>query len=133
LEVEELNRVLTRFGSALTRLEEAIALNPTEPLSVEGTIQRFEFTIELAWKSLKLFLADAGISADSPKEALRQGFRARWIEDEMIWLEMLEDRNQTTHIYQEAKAREIFEHLSGYSQLLRKLHYTLTERIDSAN
>ena len=37
---------------SLDRLGEALRVGAEEPLAIDGTIQRFEFTFELFWKSV---------------------------------------------------------------------------------
>jgi nucleotidyltransferase substrate binding protein (TIGR01987 family) len=68
------------------------------------------FAIELTWKSLKRVLADEGVETGTPREALMQAYKARWIDDEALWLSMLRDRNATSHIYDEDTARQIYAH-----------------------
>ncbi len=76
-------------------------------LEKEGAIQRFEYTFELAWKTLKDYLIYSGIIFDqiTPRAVIKQAFAARIIEDGQIWIEMLEQRNLMSHTYN----REIFE------------------------
>lgn len=72
-------------------------------LIVNGTIQRFEFTIELYWKMLKRLLAREGIDARTPRQTLKKA-----------WLQMLKDRNATSHIYSETMACKIVTNISQY-------------------
>ncbi|MBI5400104.1 nucleotidyltransferase substrate binding protein [Candidatus Saganbacteria bacterium] len=80
-----------------------------EELQQDGVIQRFEFTFELLWKALKLLLEEKGIKALSPKDVFQESFRLEWIDDEMVFLNMLDDRNRTSYIYDEKTSREIFD------------------------
>lgn len=119
---------LADFGRALDRLDEALAVSPDAPLAVDGTIQRFEFTFELAWKSAKAALIAEGISTRSPREALREATRMGWLADERAWLEMIEDRNLASHIYREEVADEIYAHIRTNVLALRALHTLLKVR-----
>jgi nucleotidyltransferase substrate binding protein (TIGR01987 family) len=110
----ELRRTLDQLGRAIERLKEALAEPPTNPLALDGTIQRFEFTIELFWKSMKRRLAIEGVETGTPREALRGAFAAGWIDDETLWLDMLRARNETSHAYNEALARAIRDRVRGY-------------------
>ena len=118
---------LTQFSQAHGRLEEALAMPLSQPLVLDGTIQRFEFTFELAWKTLKVFLEDQGIQCQSPKGCLREAFRLGWIadEDEEKWLALLQARNMTSHVYNEKMALEIYQtikkHACSFNQLLKIL------------
>ena len=70
-------------------------------LEKEGVIQRFNFTIELAWKTLKDKMESDGLSFElvSPKVVLKKAFQANYINDIEIWLAMVQDRNLMSHTY----------------------------------
>lgn len=103
---DELKFSLEKFDSAIKRLDEGVK-EAKDNLGRDGVIQRFEFTFELLWKTLRLFLLDEGIITKSPKESLKEGFKFGLIKDEKIFLDMLEDRNQNSHIYSEEVSAEI--------------------------
>ncbi|MBU3104403.1 nucleotidyltransferase substrate binding protein [Clostridium gasigenes] len=94
------------FFKALKRLEEALEKDITDDLVVDGIIQRFEFTFEQAWKSMKLHLEDQGIldEALSPRSTIRCAFKQQLISNGDIWIEMMLDRKRTSHMYDEATA-----------------------------
>lgn len=94
---------LHNLGCALERLHEALQEPEGNSLVVDGTIQRFEFAIELYWKTFKRLLALEGIQSNTPRESVQRAFQAEWIADETAWLGMLRDRNDS-HIYDEATA-----------------------------
>ncbi len=117
------------FNSALKRLDEA--LNAEYSMIVgDAVIQRFEFTFELAWKSLRDYLKNVhGLICNSPKQCFREGFSLGLYDQETAerLLQMVDDRNETTHTYDENKIAQIFENVKDhYSQLLNKI-YQLTE------
>lgn len=58
---------LNQYSQSLDRFYEAIQVKD-ETLAIDGTIQRFEFTFELAWKTIKIFLQHEGILCNSPRE-----------------------------------------------------------------
>ncbi|KJR45910.1 Nucleotidyltransferase [Desulfosporosinus sp. I2] len=107
--MSEPNTKIDNFIRALIRLEEGIAkYDEANDLLRDGIIQRFEFTFELAWKTLKTIFENEGLTGlNSPKTVLREAFSAGLINDEGLWLAMLRDRNSTTHIYSEQAAIEI--------------------------
>ena len=73
--------------------------NPND-LEKEGTIQRFEFTHELAWKVMKDFLKDKGIQGIiGSKDATRLAFQNEIITNGQVWMDMIESRNKTVHTY----------------------------------
>ncbi|MFM7275753.1 MAG: HI0074 family nucleotidyltransferase substrate-binding subunit, partial [Gammaproteobacteria bacterium] len=113
---------VAEWASALDRLDEALALPADAPLLIDGTMQRFEFCFELAWKSLKLMLSEQeGIAIASPRQALEQAFALGWILPEEPWLQMLQDRNLSSHTYRQGLAREIHARIPLHAQSMRML------------
>ncbi len=112
------------FEKALLKLEEATSLEETEIVR-DATIQRFEFTFELGWKALRTFLLQVhGIVCNSPKKCFREGLVLNFYDvrvTEQLLL-MVDDRNETTHTYDENKAQKIYENIiNEYAGLLRLL------------
>lgn len=66
---------LLNLGKALERLREALQVPQESVLAVDGTIQRFEFAIELYWKTLKRLLAQEGIVTNTPRETLQRAYQ----------------------------------------------------------
>jgi len=97
------------FNQALTRLKEALDEDLSKGgIVVDGTIQRFEFSFELAWKLAKAVLFFQGIESDTPRTVIKDAFKAKLISGGDEWIDMLEDRNKTSHIYDEKQARGIY-------------------------
>ena len=89
------------FKDAYKHLKYAVTevKNPND-LEKEGTIQRFEFTHELAWKVMKDFLKDKGIQGIiGSKDATRLAFQNEIITNGQVWMDMIESRNKTVHTY----------------------------------
>ena len=76
MRASQMKATLDSLGKALDRLEEALGQPLENPLAVDATIQRFEFTIELFWKALKRCLEFEGIDASTPRSALQQAYQA---------------------------------------------------------
>ena len=96
--------------SAFKRLEEALRESETE-LAIDGTLHRFEFTFELAWKTMKDYLEYNGVieNTGSPREVIKAGFKQGMIEDGEAWIDMMLSRNSLSHLYDENKSREIYD------------------------
>jgi nucleotidyltransferase substrate binding protein (TIGR01987 family) len=114
-----LRHLFDDLGRSLDRLAEALAVPAEQPLAIDGTIQRFEFTFELFWKAVRRLLARQGIDANSPKAVLQQAYRQGWLDDEQAWLRLLEDRNLTSHTYQEPLALEIYRRIPSHHGAMR--------------
>lgn len=97
-----------QFKQALDRLAESLAL-PKNDVVRDSAIKRFEIAFDLAWKALKAYLEDQGVSCASPRACFREAFRQQLIGDEAIWIEMIERRNETVHTYNLATAEKIFD------------------------
>lgn len=102
------------FCRACTRLNEALTeynASPESSVLRDGVIQRFEFTFELGWKSLKEYMEDQGASGELqfPKGVLKAAYAAELISDADVWLDMLASRNITSHIYDDAQAAQVLE------------------------
>lgn len=104
---------LSDFDKALNRLNEAIeeSKNNTKSTTLkDGVIQRFEFCYEICWKVMKMYLENEGIEeAKSPRSTFREAFKVELIDDGEAWIDMLKDRNLTSHVYDEEMAIEIYE------------------------
>lgn len=121
---------LDRLTRAAQRLTEAIAAYDDQPVDVirDGAIQRFEFCTELAWKTTREYLIDQGYTElNSPKSVMKQAFADGLISDG--WLELLEDRNRTSHLYDDATAAVIFDRIRAkHVPLFRALIAALAKK-----
>lgn len=120
------------LSRAVDRLAEALAQPPANSLAIDGTIQRFEFTVELFWKTLRRCLEAEGVAPGTPRDTLTSAFHAGWIDDETAWLSMLRDRNQTSHVYDEAAAQAIYSRIRGYFPVMRRALDWLHTRYSTA-
>src|ERR1035437_383073 len=110
-----------KVGNAAARLREAVAA-PESSIVRDAVIQRFEFSFELVWKALKLYLERQGHECGGPRPTLKKAFADGLIatpEEADVWLQMLEDRNLTSHAYDETLATRTYQHVvRDYSRLL---------------
>jgi nucleotidyltransferase substrate binding protein (TIGR01987 family) len=112
------------FEMAFLRLKEAVDdFENLNRLSKEGLIQRFEYTLELAWKTLKDYLESKQEIAKFPKDVIKKSFRSDLIEDGEIWMEMLEKRNLLSHTYEEQIFNQVLTEITGtYFEQISKLY-----------
>jgi nucleotidyltransferase substrate binding protein (TIGR01987 family) len=122
------------YEKALSLLREALAkIETLSELEKEGTVQRFEFTFELAWKTLKDYLIHQGIVLDqiTPSSVIKQAFAAKIIRDGQLWIDMLRCRNLMSHTYDEAVFDQaIHEMAKRFLPGLDELHGFLKNRIE---
>ncbi len=106
----EMGYAVGKLKRAFLRLKGAVE-EAVDDLDRDGTIQRFEFTFELLWKAIKVILEYEGLYCAGPRSCIKEAARRGFLVDGEILLDMLEDRNKSTHIYDEETANEIFERI----------------------
>lgn len=117
----KLDRNLINFQKALTRFKE-ILQEPESSIVVDATIQRFEFTYELMWKTLKSFLEEIhGIRTVSPRQVFKETYTLSFIESEDLFLEMLHSRNLLSHTYNEDLANDIYKKCPSYHSAMQDI------------
>ena len=118
------NRLTERvsdFLTAVNRLEEAL-MQPENAFMRDATIQRFEFTYELAWKALKLWLEHKDVIVLNAKDVLQAGLEQGMLADGNGWTQLHRMRNLTSHTYDEAQAARVYQLIkSDGLQLFRAL------------
>ena len=91
------------FDRALALLREALARGPSalNQLEKEGVVQQFEYTLELAWKTIKDYLEESGLvlTAVTPRQVIKDAFAARILADGQTWIDMINHRNLLSHTY----------------------------------
>ncbi|ASN03891.1 nucleotidyltransferase substrate binding protein [Virgibacillus necropolis] len=130
----KLRQSMENLQKAIRRLEDALNEDEINSLYIDGTIQRFEFTFELYWKTLKRLLEEEGIEPKTPRDTLKRAYAIGWLENEESWLQMLRDRNETSYVYDEEKAKRIYKHIAGYFPEMKATFNVLKEKYkDSEN
>lgn len=101
-------------------------------LEKEGIIQRFEYTFELAWKTLKDYLESSGIVFEeiTPRTVIKQAFESNIIKDGELWIKMLIQRNLLSHTYNQERFNEAIKKIqSEYIDLLDDFYMFLKGKI----
>jgi nucleotidyltransferase substrate binding protein (TIGR01987 family) len=125
------------FDRALILLRSALEerrIDEFNRLEQEGLIQRFEFTYELAWKTAKDYLQEAGVVLDeiTPKAVLQAAFIAGLVQDGQVWVDMRLHRNLLSHTYDEHKFVEVLQAvMDNYLSAFEELHTFFVERMIS--
>ena len=89
-----------------------------------GQVQKFEVCVELFWKTMKKFLYEIhGIEAISPKIVMKQLYRIEYTNEKKYetLIEMINDRNRLSHIYNENQFNEIYCRLTEYLYLMKRI------------
>ena len=123
------------FNNAVKRLNEVNIVykkDNDDTMYRDSLIKRFEFTFELAWKTLREFLFVQGYSLAiaSPKNVIAVAYREGFINNEGIWLDMLDSRNATVHDYDGELSDKIANDISNrYCKELQKLCKFILENL----
>ncbi len=123
------------FEKAFLLLKEIIEskddLSEYEAIVQEGIVQRFEYTFELAWKTLKDKMEFDGISFEriSPKYVFKDAYKSKYIDDIDVWIEMTNSRNLMSHTYDSLKLLEILKNIKEefYPEILKIYNYFESE------
>jgi nucleotidyltransferase substrate binding protein (TIGR01987 family) len=119
MEQENWERKKRTFKNALDRLEESLQIPTDQNIVIDGVIQRFEFTFELSWKWLKQYLEYKGIlDAKAPRDVFRHAYALDIIQDGEAFIEMMKDRNVSSHTYDEATANAIYKRIKDQHYFL---------------
>ncbi len=115
---------------ALGRLKEAAVLPGEVTIHQDATIQRFEFTFEIAWKLMKTIVELEGLSVASPRNAIRQAATVGIIDNPSMWLEFLGNRNLTVHTYKEEVAQKVYQSAKQFIPHVEKLLISVKDYLD---
>ena len=115
------------YKKALSQLEKFIAKGQLNELEEQGLIQAFEYTHELAWNVLRDYLREQGnFALHGSRDATREAFKLDLIDEGQVWMDMITDRNRSSHTYNQATANSIAAHITQhYFQQFLKLKETL--------
>ncbi|MDX9973088.1 MAG: nucleotidyltransferase substrate binding protein [FCB group bacterium] len=124
------------FDRAVVLLREPIerGIDSLSDLEREGTVHRFEFALELAWKTLKDYLEHEGtlVNPVTPRNVIKEAFAAQIICDGQVWIDMLDHRNLLSHTYDldtfEKAVRAIQDR---YHPAIEDLHAWFTGRLQT--
>lgn len=109
---------ISHFLRARERFEE-YRKNIVREQDRAGAIQAFEYTYEMAWKTMKRLLAEQGIiDINSPRSCFREAAKVGMISDPKNWFSFIEIRNLTVHIYSEQNVEQVVASFNGFSKLL---------------
>ena len=118
---DKYNRNLKSFEKALIQLGDALEESES-PIVRDACLQRFEFSYELLWKTLKIFLEEIhGVRAVSPRQVFKEAFALSIIDEELTFVEMIESRNTLSHTYNEEQAAKIYVKCAAYLKVMNSV------------
>lgn len=119
------------FKKAYINLDSAVSqFDSLSILEKEGLIQRFEYTFELAWKTLKDYLESQDVEVRFPREVIKESFKYNLIDNGDIWMDMLEKRNLMAHTYDEHRFNLAVNKIkNSYYEAISQVYSILGERL----
>lgn len=125
---------LENFEKAHNRLKEALAAIDSDPknqLYAIAVIGSYQFTFELAWKTLKDYLNYSGVDVSLPRDVIKQAFHHQIIKEGDLWIQMLETRNIIAHVYQEKLALQaVLDIRNRFLPGIQQVHEWLNDKLD---
>ena len=113
---------LANFSRTVENLELSVATPVREKRDLSGIIKDFELAYELAWKQLRTLLQIKGHQADGARDIFKKAWQLGILQDESLWLNIIDDQNATVHTYDENKARQMADRIkSNYFPAFKKL------------
>lgn len=118
--------IFSDFKKAVSRLEESLAKEKTIEIR-DSALMRFQMSFDTAIKSLREYLRSQGKECYVAKQCIRAAFQLRLVDHDPNWLEMVDDRNEMIHTYNEKVAEAIYERLPKYLGIFKSLIEKLEE------
>lgn len=112
----------SNYKKAAMQLEEFIEKDELNKFEIQGLIQCFEYTFELAWKTMKDYLENEGFEVKSPRQTIQTAFQTQLVTDGHTWIDALEKRNLMAHTYDEGVAKEA-------EQLIKQKYYGIIKKL----
>ena len=122
-------RALRQFNE-VNQYKQDILDSNFESILLDVMVKRFEFTYEMSWKAIKRTLSYTGIMTTSPRTSFKEAFQQGWLQDESIWLDMIEMRNFTSHVYDLSQTQELLGKVESYLFAFNELFEQLQQQID---
>ncbi len=109
---------VNHFVKSVDRFKEVLLENKIDIIR-DSAIKRYETCYELAWRSVQELLKNEGLGiCNSPKNCFKSAFNLGLIENEIIFSNMVQNRNLTTHTYDEVLANKIYQQFNDYYEVL---------------
>ncbi len=100
---------LNNFGEAIEKLQTAEIKKDLTFIETAGVIKIYEFTFELAWKTIRDYLDEKNVDIIFPRDVIKAAFHYELINDGEIWMDMLEKRKFMNKTYNEKNAQMAYQ------------------------
>lgn len=118
------------FEKAIANLKHAVEMKDLSDLEKSGVIKTYEYTFELAWKTLKDYLEDSQVAVKFPRDTIKEGFSYGIIKNGDVWMDMLQQRNLMSHTYNEENAEIAYNLIvDKYYKEINEVYLTLKKEL----
>lgn len=114
------NYILQDFKKTIENLDEILKLEESS-INRDAAMKRFDLCFDTTWKLIKIMAKKDGFECYSPRQCFKSGFQMKLINHDSNWLEMIDDRNLSAHLYKEEEAKKIYAKLPEYLKLFKEL------------
>ncbi len=114
------SKAYEQFADAVNRKKEFYDAGYSD-IYLDLVTKRFEFTYEMGWKAIKRYLDFTGTDCKFPRNCIKEAFAQGLIKDEAAWLDMIEMRNLSSHVYSEMELMVILDRLKTYKKVFGSL------------
>lgn len=128
--MSKLDSILEDFEQAIKRLAESLEQEKTEFIR-DSVIKRFEFTFDLAWRTIKSYLEEEiKIKCNSPRSCIKEAYAQKLIDYDKFWLDLADLRNEAVHIYSEDRAEFIYGRMPEVLKKFKELHKNIKKDLE---
>ncbi|MHB8362687.1 MAG: HI0074 family nucleotidyltransferase substrate-binding subunit [Patescibacteria group bacterium] len=119
--MDKLDQQIKQFKKALVKLEEIVDVEKNDIVR-DSAVKRFEISVDLFWKMLKTYIEiNYGIIVSSPKTTIKEAYKQGLIEYDSSYLDLIDLRNETSHMYKEEIAEKVYNFIPESIILLKKV------------
>jgi len=117
---KKLQTLLAQLGQITAQLREVLGMEPSQVV-MDSAVLRFELAYEVMCKTLQAHATWLGKLVQSPREALKHGYRVGFITDWDMAEDMISDRNLLIHTYDLEAAHRVYAKLAGYLNFIQQV------------
>jgi nucleotidyltransferase substrate binding protein (TIGR01987 family) len=124
------SKALDKFGQIVDN-QAQFTQDGYQDIFLDLLVKRFEFTFEMSWKAIKRYLEFVGLeSCTNPRSCFKEAYQQQLLDNEQIWLDMIEMRNLTSHVYDESQVRGLLNKQHTFQQSFLNLREKLRSQLE---
>ena len=105
----EKTAILNQLSRSYQKLLEALEMPASQPLTIDGTIRRFERTYEIACETIHTFYENYHLARRPYNKCLHEALKNGWINDQECWASLMESKSHASFVFSEQLAKDVYE------------------------